>query len=108
MIELTELQKKIIAEDIRYYDKEAVMSLCKIMYEQKKAENPAMKSTRLESINDYAYDIEARWYLYETYEALIESEIEQGTYGFTMDEIEEQIGKTIFELRNGWFAQVIY
>lgn len=64
------------------------------------------KRYRLNNPDDYIRMYDDNFYTYMTWEALVESEAEQNE-GFTEEECNEQLNKTIWQLPCGWFVQYV-
>ena len=59
------------------------------------------------SVDGYFQERENNWYFYHDWQALIQSEIDQADAGLTEKECEELMGKMIFKLPDGWYAQTV-
>lgn len=65
------------------------------------------KSCSLTIPDDYIKAYDDLCFTYKTFEELIESELEQGVYGFTYEECSSEIGKSIFQLPCGLWVQLV-
>lgn len=61
----------------------------------------------LETPEDYIDMYDDNFYSYQTWEELVESELEQMPYGLTEEECRGQLNKTIFQLPCGWYVQYV-
>lgn len=73
-----------------------------IFYKEKSNGNHIMDAYELNSVDDYCNEYECNWYRYNSFDDLVNSEIEQGAYGLTRQDCEHQIGKSIFKITGGW------
>lgn len=86
-----------------------VNQIADIFYNLKDKGDYRLKNTELDSVNDYIEEYCNSWYRYKSFEDLVESEKEQGeSYGWTEKECYEQVGKSIFKLKSGWYVQCVY
>lgn len=65
------------------------------------------KNGALTTPDDYIKAYDDLCFTYKTFDALLESENEQGEYGFSPEECCAEIGKSIFQLPCGWWVQLI-
>lgn len=65
------------------------------------------KNSALTSPADYIKAYDDLCFTYKTFDALLESENEQGEYGFSPEECRAEIGKSIFQLPCGWWVQFV-
>lgn len=80
-----------------------------ILFAEKEKGSRILNSTELDSVDDYFRERENNWYFYPNWEMLVQSEKDQGPdAGLTEEECKERIGKEIFALSNGWYAQTVY
>jgi hypothetical protein len=56
---------------------------------------------------DYIRMYDNNFYTYRTWEELVRSEVEQGSYGLTEKECKEQLNETIWQLPCGWYVQYV-
>lgn len=61
----------------------------------------------LNTPEDYINMYDDNFYTYWTWEELVQSEIEQSTFGMTEEECKAQLNKTIFQLPCGWYVQYV-
>lgn len=66
-----------------------------------------MAEKPLETWEDYVRMYDDNFYTYSTWDELVESEEEQGSYGLTKTECEREVNKTIWKLSCGWFVQYV-
>ena len=66
-----------------------------------------MTRHNLHSWKDYVLMYEGNYYTFETWEELIQSEVEQGKSGLTEDQCKEQLNHTIWQLPCGWYVQYV-
>lgn len=86
-----------------------VKQIADLFFELKKAGDYRLQNTNLDTVADYVEEYCNSWYRYDSFEKLLESEKEQGeAYGLTEEECKEEVGKSIFELKSGWFIQCVY
>ena len=57
--------------------------------------------------DDYVTAYENQCFTYKTFDEFVESEREQGVYGFTKDECKEAVNNCIFQLPCGWWVEFI-
>lgn len=57
---------------------------------------------------DYVQMYEDHLYTFPTWEELLASEVEQGSFGLSEEECLEQLDKTIWRLPCGWYVQYVY
>lgn len=60
----------------------------------------------LKTLEDYINMYDWNFYTYWTWEELVKSEEEQNN-GFTKEECEEQLNKSIWQLPCGWYVQYV-
>lgn len=86
---------------------ERVKAFAEILFEEKKKGNFSLRCAELDSVDGYFRERENNWYFYHGWQALIQSEIDQADAGLTEKECEELVGKMIFKLPDGWYAQTV-
>lgn len=61
----------------------------------------------LKTPEDYIDMYDLHFYTYQTWEELVQSEIEQGEFGLTEEECKEQLNNGIWQLPCGWYVQYV-
>lgn len=86
-----------------------VSEFADLLYEQKEKGRRILNSTELDGVDDYFRERENNWYFYPNWKMLVESEADQGPDArLTEEECKDQLGKEIFALSDGWYAQTVY
>jgi len=86
---------------------ERAKAFAEILFKEKEKENFSLRCADLDSVDGYFRERENNWYFYRNWQALIQSEIDQADAGLTEEECKELVGKMIFELPDGWYAQTV-
>lgn len=86
---------------------EIVKVFAETLFVEKEKGNFSLRCADLGSVNSYFQERENNWYFYHDWQALIQSEIDQADAGLTEKECEELIGKMIFKMPDGWYAQTV-
>lgn len=81
--------------------------VCEIFYREKANGNLRLKNAKLNDVSGYIDEWEASWFRYKTWAKLVQSEMEQGVYGYTEQECEDRLGESIFVLRSGVYIQTV-
>lgn len=66
-----------------------------------------IRKSALRCPDDYVKVYEDTCFTYKTFDEFVESELEQGVYGFTKEECKDAINKSVFQLPCGWWVQFV-
>lgn len=88
-----------LSNSLYYKNIEATRQLCEMIEKIK----PRLKDST--EPNDYVKSYDDDMYTYQTWDELIQSEIDQGDYGLTPTECREEMNHSIWMLPCGWFVQ---
>ncbi len=86
---------------------EIVKAFAETLFVEKEKGNFSLRCADLGSVDGYFQERENNWYFYHDWQSLIQSEIDQADAGLTEKECEELIGKMIFKMPDGWYAQTV-
>lgn len=108
MKKLTNAEIKTMGELLNFAEADA-KEIADIFYTQKESGNYRLDHTSLDTLEDYTREWENCWFRYPSYEELVQSEEEQGeAYRLTPEQLEEQKGKSIFQLSSGMWVQTTF
>ena len=61
----------------------------------------------LNVVEDYIDIYDDNFYTYKSWQELVESQEEQGVYGYTEEQLERLLNRAIWQLPCGWYVQYI-
>lgn len=100
--ELTSTDIAFIAQHVYcpYYrgDFEATRAMAEVLSSKAK---PGLLNTPADYVNLY----DGCFFTFKSWAELVESEKEEGEFALTEEQLKEQIGRTIFQLPNGWYLE---
>lgn len=108
MVRLTKAEIQTMSEALSFTFEEA-SEIAEIFYTEKEKGNIRLKHARLDNVHSYIKEWEDCWYRYSSYDELVQSEEDQGEADkLTLEQLEEEKGKSIFQLSSGMWVQTVF